>query len=77
LVDFAHAHPNGLIVTHPGQLDANDLRYALLVQPFRSSWVVIWPATSLADLRSGRTPPEPAQPTQIYPADGRRNRTPP
>ena len=77
LQDFARAHPNGLIVTHPGQLDANDLRYALLAQPFRSSWVVIWPATTLADLRTGRTPPEPAQPTQIYPADGRRNRTPP
>jgi len=75
--DFARSHPNGLIVTHPGQLDANDLRYALLAQPFRSSWVVIWPATSLADLGAGRTPAEPSQPTQIYPADRRRYRTQP
>ncbi len=67
--DFARAHPNGLIVTHPGKLDQDALRYALLVQPFRSSWLVIWPATTLADLRSGRAPPEPAQPTQVYPID--------
>jgi 4-amino-4-deoxy-L-arabinose transferase-like glycosyltransferase len=77
LQDFAHAHPNALIVTHPEKLDANDLRYALLVQPFRSSWVVIWPATSLADLRAGRTPAEPAQPTQIYPSDRWRYHTQP
>ncbi|WP_158755869.1 glycosyltransferase family 39 protein [Dyella sp. S184] len=69
--DFAHAHPDGLIVAHPGKLEANDLRYALLVQPFRSSWLVVWPAASLADLRAGLTPPEPAQPTQVYPVDDR------
>ncbi len=72
--DYARAHPDGLIVTHPGELRAADLRYALLAQPFRSSWVVIWPATSLADLRAGLTPPEPAQPTQVYSADAGRNR---
>jgi 4-amino-4-deoxy-L-arabinose transferase-like glycosyltransferase len=72
--DYARAHPDGLIVTHPGQLSAADLRYALLAQPFRSSWVVIWPATSLADLRAGLTPPEPAQPTQVYSPDAGRNR---
>ncbi len=70
--DFARAHPDGVIVTHPEKLDANDLRYALLVQPFRSSWLVVWPAVSLADLSAGHTPPEPAQPTQIYPVDDRR-----
>ena len=59
------------------QPDANDLRYALLVQPFRSSWLVVWPATSLADLRAGLTPPEPARPTRIYPADDWRYRTQP
>jgi 4-amino-4-deoxy-L-arabinose transferase-like glycosyltransferase len=67
--DYANAHPDGLIVTHPGKLEPADLRYALLVQPFRSSWLVIWPAASLADLRAGHTPPEPAQPTQVYPVD--------
>ena len=77
LQDFARAHPEGLIVAHPGKLDANDLRYALLVQPFRSSWLVVWPAASLADLRSGLAPPEPAQPTQVYPADTRHYRIQP
>ncbi|MEO8777325.1 MAG: glycosyltransferase family 39 protein [Rhodanobacter sp.] len=72
--DYAHAHPDALIVAHPGTLTAADLRYALLAQPFRSSWVVIWPATSLAELRAGLTPPEPAQPTQVYSTDAWRNR---
>jgi 4-amino-4-deoxy-L-arabinose transferase-like glycosyltransferase len=77
LQHFAQAHPNGLIVARPSKLDANDLRYALLVQPFRSSWIVIWPAASLADLRTGHIPPEPEQPTQIYPIDEWRNRSMP
>jgi 4-amino-4-deoxy-L-arabinose transferase-like glycosyltransferase len=65
---FGHDHSDGLIVTRVDQPDATDLRYALLVQPFRSSWLVVWPAMSLADLRTGHTPPEPLQPTQLYPA---------
>jgi hypothetical protein len=77
LQDYARAHPDGLVVTHPGTLTPADLRYALLAQPFRSSWVVIWPATSLADLHAGHTPPEPAQPTQVYTADDWRYRTQP
>jgi 4-amino-4-deoxy-L-arabinose transferase-like glycosyltransferase len=74
---FAHAHPDGLIVTHPGQLGANDLRYALLVQPFRSSWIVVWSAPALADLSIGHTPPEPAQPTLVYPINEGRYRAQP
>ncbi|WP_426701680.1 ArnT family glycosyltransferase [Rhodanobacter sp. Col0626] len=74
LQDYAHAHPDGLIVAHPGKLEPNDLRYALLVQPFRSSWLVVWPAASLADLRAGHTPPEPSQPTLVYPVDDLRYR---
>jgi 4-amino-4-deoxy-L-arabinose transferase-like glycosyltransferase len=68
LQDFARDNPNGLIITHPNTLDADTLRYALLAQPFRSSWVVVWPAMTLADLRAHRTPPEPAQPPQVFPS---------
>jgi len=75
LQDFARAHPDGLVVVRVDQPDANAMRYALLVQPFRSSWLVVWPAVSLADLRAGHTPPEPAQPTRVYPADDWRYRT--
>ena len=69
LQDYADAHPTALVVVRSNKPTPADLRYALLVQSFRSSWLVIWPATSLAELRAGHTPPEPAQPTQIYPVD--------
>ncbi|MGN6741605.1 ArnT family glycosyltransferase [Dyella sp.] len=65
---FAQSHPDGLIVTHPEKLTAADRRYALLVQPFRSSWIVIWPAPVLSDVQAGQQPPEPTTPTRIYPA---------
>lgn len=71
---FARAHPDGLIIARPEKLDAADLRYPLLVQPFRSSWVVIWPAASLAAQRAGHTPPEPPHPTRIYQVDAWRYR---
>lgn len=74
---FARARPDGLVVMRVEQPDANALRYALLVQPFRSSWLVVWPAEALADLRANHTPPEPTQPTQVYPADARRQWTQP
>jgi 4-amino-4-deoxy-L-arabinose transferase-like glycosyltransferase len=72
---FALQHPNGLVVEHPDRLDGNALRYALLVQPFRSGWVVIWPAASLAALRAGRVPPEPVHPTRVYQVDDWRFRS--
>jgi 4-amino-4-deoxy-L-arabinose transferase-like glycosyltransferase len=68
LQQFASEHPDGLIITHPDKLDASALRYALLAQPFRSAWLVVWPAQTVAMLQSGRTPPEPAQPPRIFPA---------
>jgi 4-amino-4-deoxy-L-arabinose transferase-like glycosyltransferase len=68
LQDFAQSHPNGLIITHPNTLDASALRYALMAQPFRSSWVVVWSAPTLADLRAGRPPAEPTQPPQVFPS---------
>lgn len=71
---FARLHPDGLIVVHAEKLSPADLRYPLLVQPFRSSWVVIWPAASLAAQRAGHTPAEPAHPTQLYQVDPWRHR---
>jgi len=75
--DFSQAHPDGVIVRRVDQPDATALRYALLVQPFRSSWLEVWPAGALADLQAGQTPPEPAQPTRVYPSDGRRSQSRP
>lgn len=72
---FARQHPDALIITRPEKLADSDLRYPLLVQPFRSSWVVIWPAASLAAQRAGHTPPEPPHPTRIYQVDAWRYRT--
>jgi hypothetical protein len=68
LQEFARAHPDGLIVSHPDRVEASALRYALLIQPFRSSWVAVWSAPTLANLRAGRTPTEPPQPPQVFPA---------
>ncbi len=74
---FAREHPDGLIITRVegNRLQPSDLRYPLLVQPFRSSWIVIWPARSLAELRAGRTPPEPTHPTRIVQVDDWRFRS--
>jgi hypothetical protein len=69
---FSRSHPDGMIVRRVDRPEPMALRYALLVQPFRSSWLEVWPAGALADLRAGQTPPEPAQPTRVYPSDSRR-----
>ncbi|MGH8211687.1 MAG: ArnT family glycosyltransferase [Rhodanobacteraceae bacterium] len=69
LQQWARAHPDGLIVEYPSNLDANDLRYAVFVQPFRSVWLVVWSAPTLAALRRGGKPREPARPTAVYPDD--------
>jgi 4-amino-4-deoxy-L-arabinose transferase-like glycosyltransferase len=67
---FARQHPDGLIVTYPDNhgLRPADLRYGLLVQPFRGDWLVVWKASTLAALRAGGTPPEPDQPTRLLPS---------
>jgi len=67
LFDFAKAHPDGLVVTYGTKLDSDELRYAQLVQPFRSDFLVIWKAAALAALRQGHQPAEPATSTLIYP----------
>jgi hypothetical protein len=69
LEDFARQYPNGLVVSYRNNLTPNDLRYALLVQPSRSTWLMIWNAPTLAALNAGRIPPEPVQPTLLYPRD--------
>jgi 4-amino-4-deoxy-L-arabinose transferase-like glycosyltransferase len=68
---FAKAHPDGLVVTHPDQLDGSARRYALLAQPFRSAWLVVWSAPTVAMLQAGGTPPEPAEPPRVFGAAGR------
>jgi 4-amino-4-deoxy-L-arabinose transferase-like glycosyltransferase len=64
---FAARHPQGLILEYPDRIDAADLRYAALVQPYRGAWLVIWNATTLAALRRDQTPPEPRTPTVLLP----------
>jgi len=66
---WTRAHPRGLVVEYPSNLSAVDLRYPVFVQPFRSVWLVVWNAQTLASLRRGDKPPEPAQPTALYPDD--------
>lgn len=66
---FARKHPDGLIITHPNTPIPEARRYAMLIQPFRSTWLVTWPAQTLADIQAGRTPDEPEQPTRIIDPD--------
>jgi hypothetical protein len=67
---FARRHPDGLVATYRPihALRPADLRYALLVQPYRGSWLVIWKASTLAAIDSGAIPPEPDQPTRLLPS---------
>ncbi|MEO7149027.1 MAG: glycosyltransferase family 39 protein [Rhodanobacteraceae bacterium] len=67
LQDWAVAHPRGIVVEYPSDLNAADLRYALYAQPFRSVWLVVWDAPILVALRRGEKPPEPRHPTELYP----------
>lgn len=70
LQDWAARHPQGLVIAYPERLDADDLRYARLVQPYRGVWMVIWNAPTLAMLRRGQQPPEPVLPALLLPAPG-------
>lgn len=69
LVAWTQAHPNGLVATYASRLTPADLRYARLIQPFRSRWLLLWDAPVLGALREGATPPEPAHPTTLVPPD--------
>ena len=69
LDDWSVAHPNGRIVHYVNSLSPADLRFAELVQPFRSSWLLIEPAATWIQRLRGQTPPQPAQPAALYPAN--------
>ncbi len=66
---WSAAHPHGRIIHYVDNLTPADLRYAELVQPFRSSWLLIEPADSWIQRLRGQTPPQPAQPAALYPPD--------
>jgi 4-amino-4-deoxy-L-arabinose transferase-like glycosyltransferase len=66
---WAQAHPHGLVARYPAKLDPRARRYAELIQPFRSRWLEIWDATTLAAVEAGQTPAEPARRTALYPPD--------
>lgn len=66
---FARTHPDGFIVTRPETLTTADLQDALLIQPFRSSWVVVWSAKVLARVRAGEPSPAPSHPATLYQLD--------
>jgi 4-amino-4-deoxy-L-arabinose transferase-like glycosyltransferase len=62
-------HPQGRVVHYEDALSADDLRYAELVQPFRSTWLLIERADIWIQRRRGVLPPLPAQPAERFPAD--------
>jgi 4-amino-4-deoxy-L-arabinose transferase-like glycosyltransferase len=69
LEQWSADHPQGRIIHNESALSAADLRYAELVQPFRSTWLVIERADSWIQRRRGMMPALPAQPAKRYPAD--------
>jgi 4-amino-4-deoxy-L-arabinose transferase-like glycosyltransferase len=74
LDDFARHHPDGLIVSYAKHPPAEAYRFARLIQPSRTGWLMIWDADTLNALQSGRVPVEPTVPTQLYPLDYWRTR---
>ena len=46
LDDFASHHPNGVVISYSRHPPANAFRYARLIQPFRTGWLMIWQAAS-------------------------------
>ena len=69
LKTWSAQHPEGRIVHYVGTPDAADLAYAELVQPFRSSWLLIERADQWILRREGGTPPLPEQPALRFPPD--------
>lgn len=75
LEDFARHHPDGLVISYAKQPTPEAFRYARLIQPSRTGWLMIWDANTLGALQAGRVPPEPKQPTLLYPQEYWRTRT--
>lgn len=69
LDQWSDAHPRGRIIHYVDSLTPADLHFAELVQPFRSSWLLIEPADTWIQRRRGLTPPEPSRPAELYPAN--------
>ena len=69
LDEWSAAHPQGRIIHYVDTLTPADLRYAELVQPFRSTWLLIEPIETWIQRQRGLTPPSPAKPGDRYPPD--------
>lgn len=64
---WAAANPRGVVIAYPRRISASDLRYAVLVQPYRGIWLALWDVSTLATLQRGGQPPEPAARTILLP----------
>jgi hypothetical protein len=69
LKSWSAQHPDGRVVHYVNALSAADLSYAELVQPFRSSWLLIERADQWIQRREGQTPPLPDGPALRFPPD--------
>lgn len=69
LQSWSDAHPQGRIIHYESTLTSEDLGYAELVQPFRSTWLIIEPVAQWIARRQGHPPPPPATPAERFPAD--------
>ena len=48
---WSTAHPDGLIITYPRRLSAEDRQHAVYIQPFRGISVAVWPAPAFVEAR--------------------------
>ena len=66
--DWAAAHPEGRVIHYVGRLGIDDIRHAELVQPFRSSWLLIERADSWTARQRGEPAPLPSSTPALHPA---------
>lgn len=48
---WSAAHPDGLVITYPRRLSAQDREHAVYIQPFRGISVAVWPAPAFVAAR--------------------------